>query len=145
MRASEGRGWRGAQAFEDGMSQEQLHEYTNIDPWFLAQLGELHQTVAWLTGQQLGGLSADDLVQVKRRGFSDPQIAKAVGARAPCARGRRLPAARRPEVLCGAEPLCGRAAKVGEREGTASGHVSLLWSCGPSGRHRGRLAETEGV
>ncbi len=90
MRAIEERGWRGAQAFEDGMSQEQLHEYTNIDPWFLAQLGELHQTEAWLTGQQLGGLSADDLVQVKRRGFSDPQIAKAVGARAAAA---RLPAA----------------------------------------------------
>ena len=68
------------QAFEDGMSEEQLHEYTKIDPWFLAQLGQLHQADAWLKTQSLDRLSAADLLQVKRRGFSDPQIAKAVGA-----------------------------------------------------------------
>jgi len=90
VRASEGRGWRGAQAFEDGMSQEQLHEYTNIDPWFLAQLGELHQTESWLRSQSLDALSAADLVQIKRRGFSDPQIAKAVGARHCVLDGRAL-------------------------------------------------------
>ena len=63
------------------MSEEQLHEYTKIDPWFLAQLGELHQTEAWLQTQSLDRLAAEDLLQAKRRGFSDPQIAKAVGAR----------------------------------------------------------------
>ena len=73
-----------AQAFEDGMTEEQLHEYTKIDPWFLAQLGELHQTESWLRGQSLDALSAADLVQIKRRGFSDPQIAKAVGAVLTC-------------------------------------------------------------
>lgn len=63
------------------MSEEQLHEYTKIDPWFLAQLGQLHQTEAWLKTQSLDRLGAEDLLQAKRRGFSDPQIAKAVGAR----------------------------------------------------------------
>ena len=62
------------------MTEEQLHEYTKIDPWFLAQLAQLHQTEAWLRTQSLDRLAAADLLQVKRRGFSDPQIAKAVGA-----------------------------------------------------------------
>ncbi|KAK9835186.1 hypothetical protein WJX81_004384 [Elliptochloris bilobata] len=95
------------QAFEDGMTQDQLHEYTKIDPWFLAQLGELHQTEAWLRTQSLGGLSAADLLQVKRRGFSDPQIAKAVGATALEVREARkaagvLPAFKRVDT-CAAE------------------------------------------
>lgn len=34
------------QAFEDGMSKEELFELTNIDPWWLAQLEELHATGA---------------------------------------------------------------------------------------------------
>lgn len=32
------------QAFEDGMSKEELFELTNIDPWWLAQMEELHTT-----------------------------------------------------------------------------------------------------
>ncbi len=51
------------------MTEAQLHEYTKIDPWFLAQLGELHQAETWLRSQSLDALSAADLVQVKRLGF----------------------------------------------------------------------------
>ena len=136
------------------MSQAQLHEYTKIDPWFLAQLGELHQAEAWLTGQRLGGLSADDLAQVKRRGFSDPQIAKAVGARA----ARRPPACRpppdcsaarsRPAAAAGQQrrPLGIRIAG-GEVWRTRCAAVALwpVWQAQvASGRHRGRLPNTEG-
>jgi hypothetical protein len=32
------------QAFEDGMTKEELFELTAIDPWWLAQLEELHTT-----------------------------------------------------------------------------------------------------
>lgn len=32
------------QAFEDGMTKEELFELTKIDPWWLAQLEELHTT-----------------------------------------------------------------------------------------------------
>lgn len=35
------------QAFEDGMTKEELFELTKIDPWWLAQLEELHQVSAW--------------------------------------------------------------------------------------------------
>lgn len=67
------------QAFEDGFTQEQLFEYTNIDPWFLAQMGELHQADLWLQTKTLDDLTAEDFLQIKKRGFSDPQIAKAIG------------------------------------------------------------------
>ena len=69
-----------AQAFEDGMSEEQIFEYTSIDPWFLAQLGELHAAEQWLRTRSLADLGPEDFLQVKKRGFSDVQIARAVGA-----------------------------------------------------------------
>ena len=64
------------QAFDDGMTADRLFELTNIDPWFLAQLEGLHQVEQWINTQQLGDLSADDWFEVKRRGFSDSQIAR---------------------------------------------------------------------
>ena len=65
---------------EEGMSEAQIHEYTNIDPWFLAQLGGLHAAEAWLRTQSLAALSPHDWAQAKRRGFSDPQLATFLGA-----------------------------------------------------------------
>ena len=69
------------QACEDGMSEEQIFEYTSIDPWFLAQLGELHAAEQWMRTRGLADLGAEDFLQIKKRGFSDVQIARAVGAR----------------------------------------------------------------
>ena len=67
------------QAMEDGYTQEEIFELTKIDPWFLAQFGELHQTEEWLKTQSFDSISAEDMYQVKRRGFSDPQIARCLG------------------------------------------------------------------
>ena len=64
---------------EDGMSQETLFEYTKIDPWFLSQLGELHEAEQWLKTQSLDSISYDDLLATKQRGFSDVQIARCMG------------------------------------------------------------------
>lgn len=64
---------------EDGMSQETIFEYTNIDPWFLSQLGELHEAEQWLKTQSLDSISYDDLLATKQRGFSDVQIARCMG------------------------------------------------------------------
>lgn len=69
------------QAMEDGMSQETIFEYTKIDPWFLSQLGELHEAEQWLKTQSLDGISYDDLLATKQRGFSDAQIARCLGKR----------------------------------------------------------------
>ena len=67
------------QAFEDGFSQEDIFEYTKIDPWFVAQFWEMHQAESWLKTQQLGDISAFDMLQAKKRGFSDSQIARFTG------------------------------------------------------------------
>ena len=68
------------QALEDGLSLEEVHDFTNIDPWFLAQLGELHQAESWLRSHSLQELRPEDFLQVKKRGFSDIQIARCTGA-----------------------------------------------------------------
>lgn len=61
------------------MSQETIFEYTKIDPWFLSQLGELHEAELWLKTQSLDSISYDDLLATKQRGFSDVQIARCMG------------------------------------------------------------------
>ena len=61
------------------MSQDTIFEYTKIDPWFLSQLGELHQAEQWLKTQSLDSISYDDLLATKQRGFSDVQIACCLG------------------------------------------------------------------
>lgn len=50
-----------------------------IDPWWLEQHRELHEVGLWLRTKKLGDLDRTDMVQLKRRGFSDAQIARAVG------------------------------------------------------------------
>ena len=70
------------QAFEDGFSQEDIFEYTKIDPWFVAQFWEMHQAESWLKTQKLEDISAFDMLQAKKRGFSDSQIARFTGVHA---------------------------------------------------------------
>ncbi len=53
---------------------------TLTPPIHWLQLGELHEVEEWLKGKKLEDLSATDMLQVKRRGFSDAQIARAVGS-----------------------------------------------------------------
>lgn len=108
----------GAQAFEDGMTQADVREYTQMDPWFIEQLWELHQTEEWLKTLSLGDLDAENMRHLKQRGFSDVQIAKCTGActsrLAPLTTGRRgaaLPLALRPraETLAGGPSPCASA------------------------------------
>jgi carbamoyl-phosphate synthase large subunit len=54
-----------------GVTNEELHDKTKIDPWFLAQLGRI---VAAEKRIATGNL--DDMREYKRLGFSDRQIAK---------------------------------------------------------------------
>jgi hypothetical protein len=44
------------QAFEDGMTKDELFELTNIDPWWMAQLEELHLTGIQGVGVFRGGV-----------------------------------------------------------------------------------------
>jgi carbamoyl-phosphate synthase large subunit len=67
--------WYVADAFGIGMSVEELHGYTKIDPWFLAQIKELVDLELAVEQRTLAELSRDELVQLKRKGFADRRLA----------------------------------------------------------------------
>jgi carbamoyl-phosphate synthase large subunit len=67
--------WYVADAFGIGMSVDELHAHTKIDPWFLAQIKEIVDTELALEKRTLDALSRDDLRQLKRMGFSDRRLA----------------------------------------------------------------------
>jgi carbamoyl-phosphate synthase large subunit len=83
------------QAFRAGLSVEEVHAASRIDPWFLRQMQEI---VA--VEQQLaeGGLPtiADDWRVVKAMGFSDARLAELCGGTATSVRAARLGAGVRP-------------------------------------------------
>ncbi len=67
-----------ADAFRAGWTHERIHELTHIDPWFLAQVGELVQEESQVRAEGLGALSAERLRYLKRKGFSDSRLARLV-------------------------------------------------------------------
>jgi carbamoyl-phosphate synthase large subunit len=67
-------------AFKKGMKVEDIHEISFIDKWFLTELKELVDVGQFLLSRSLDQLSKDDFYQVKRRGFSDKQIAFATSS-----------------------------------------------------------------
>ncbi|MBL8511731.1 MAG: carbamoyl-phosphate synthase large subunit, partial [Betaproteobacteria bacterium] len=67
--------WYVADAFGIGMSLEELHGYTKIDPWFLAEIKALVDCELAVEKRTLADLSRDELYALKRRGFSDRRLA----------------------------------------------------------------------
>ncbi|GJP40330.1 hypothetical protein CLOM_g24607 [Closterium sp. NIES-68] len=67
-------------AMKRGMSQRQVQQLTNMDPWYLSQMGELLEVEDFMgkLDGQLRALTRDDMLQIKRRGYSDRQIAYAL-------------------------------------------------------------------
>ncbi|KAL6504491.1 hypothetical protein OROGR_026414 [Orobanche gracilis] len=62
-------------AMKRGMKVDDIHELSYIDKWFLTQLKELVDVEQYMLAQNLSQLTNDDFWEVKRRGFSDKQIA----------------------------------------------------------------------
>src|SRR5687767_4504448 len=68
-----------ADAFRKGMTVDQVHALTFIDPWFLVQIEDIvaeEQALAQLT---LSQLNRAYLYKLKRKGFSDMRLAKVLG------------------------------------------------------------------
>ncbi|MBX9691916.1 MAG: carbamoyl-phosphate synthase large subunit, partial [Cyanobacteria bacterium] len=74
-------------AFQVGISVKEINELTAIDPWFLENLYEIFETWQDLSADnpessnddvELIAMSSDDLLDLKRDGFSDKQIADAL-------------------------------------------------------------------
>ncbi|HSK19654.1 MAG TPA: carbamoyl-phosphate synthase large subunit [Longimicrobiales bacterium] len=64
-------------AFAAGMEVDEIHELTNIDPWFLAQLASMHEAEQWFT--QLDTVDVGAMRRMKRMGFGDRQLARMRG------------------------------------------------------------------
>jgi carbamoyl-phosphate synthase large subunit len=69
-----------AEAFRAGMSLDEIHELSRIDPWFLAQIETLIQAEDETRTAGRAGLTLERLRALKRQGFADRRIARLVGA-----------------------------------------------------------------
>ncbi|HEU4350634.1 MAG TPA: carbamoyl-phosphate synthase large subunit [Burkholderiales bacterium] len=67
--------WYVGDAFENGFSLEEVHRLTKIDPWFLDQIQQIVELEMKLDDQKLDDFSKEDLLQLKRTGFSDRRLA----------------------------------------------------------------------
>jgi carbamoyl-phosphate synthase large subunit len=78
-----------ADALRIGMSREEAHQLTRIDPWFLAQIEDIIRQETALAGKLIGDLDRDTLWTLKRAGFSDRRLAKLLNASQDAVRARR--------------------------------------------------------
>jgi carbamoyl-phosphate synthase large subunit len=68
-----------ADAFRLGMTLEQVHEETFIDPWFLAAIEDIVHVERSVQGMQLASIDALRMRQLKQMGFSDKRLATLLG------------------------------------------------------------------
>ncbi|GJG95812.1 carbamoyl-phosphate synthase large subunit [Cupriavidus pauculus] len=68
--------WYVGDAFRLGMSLEEVHAETAIDPWFLAQIEDIVKTEGLARNRTLESLSAAELRFLKQKGFSDRRLAR---------------------------------------------------------------------
>ena len=68
-----------AEAFDKGYTIEKIHDLTKIDSWFLGKLKNIHDYKLKLqTYDHIEDIPADVMLEAKRLGFSDFQIARFV-------------------------------------------------------------------
>ncbi len=68
--------WYVGDAFRVGMTLDEIHAISKIDPWFLDQIEGLIEMEMALAGRALADLDAAALRRLKRAGFSDRRLAK---------------------------------------------------------------------
>ena len=68
--------WYLADAIRIGMSLEEIHELSHVDPWFIHQIAALIEHESALKRLSLETISADTLRFAKRCGFSDMRLAQ---------------------------------------------------------------------
>jgi len=71
--------WYIAEAFRRGFTIDEVHEYSKIDRWFLANIKQLVDAEGLLRGRKLEELSEHELRLLKEWGFSDREIASLLG------------------------------------------------------------------
>ncbi len=81
-----------ADAFRAGWPLDQVAAETSIDPWFLVQIEDLVREEETVRTEGIASLTYDRLLALKRKGFSDLALARAMGAPESRVRARRLAA-----------------------------------------------------
>lgn len=82
--------WYVGDAFRLGMSLEEVHAETDIDPWFLAQIEDIVKTEGLVRNRTLDTLSAAELRLLKQKGFSDRRLARLLKTDAKSVRQARV-------------------------------------------------------
>jgi carbamoyl-phosphate synthase large subunit len=77
------------EALERGMSSKEVCDLTKIDPWFIQQLQEMLEVDRRVAATTLGKCSTELLLESKRSGASDEEIAKLWKVKAASVRERR--------------------------------------------------------
>ena len=88
--------WFVGDAFRHGMSLEEVHDLTKIDPWFLAQIEDLLREEQAVRTGGVDSLDAARLRQLKRKGFADARLARLCQVDEATLRARRHAAGVRP-------------------------------------------------
>ena len=81
--------WYLADAFRLGYTVKEAHRATRIDPWFLVQVKELVDIENRLKEYSLLELSKEEMLFLKKKGFSDRRIAKLLKVKEDQVRARR--------------------------------------------------------
>mmetsp|Transcript_12754 Transcript_12754/g.46659 ORF Transcript_12754/g.46659 Transcript_12754/m.46659 type:complete len:1189 (-) Transcript_12754:295-3861(-) len=67
-------------ALVQGMTEEEVFEASKIDPWFISQMAELVAYEKAMRSMSLEDIGASEMLELKQKGFSDPQIGFATGS-----------------------------------------------------------------
>ena len=62
------------QAFEDGMTVEEINAITAIDRWWLDQMNEVMLAESFIKTQKLEDIGPEDFREIKKMGFSDAHL-----------------------------------------------------------------------
>jgi len=68
--------WYVGDAFAQGMTVEEVHALTRIDPWFLVQIEQIVKVELELEAHSLADIDAATLRALKQKGFSDRRLAR---------------------------------------------------------------------
>jgi len=81
--------WYVADAFRCGMTFDEIHAHTHIDPWFLTQIEDLIRQERSIAGTALDALDFSTFRKLKRSGFSDRRLARLMNVTPEAVRSRR--------------------------------------------------------
>lgn len=78
-----------ADAFRIGMTLDEVHQMTDIDMWFLVQIKELIDIEKRVAQVKLEDITKQEMLFLKKKGFSDKRLASVLGVKEADVRRRR--------------------------------------------------------